>query len=214
MQDHSGKTPLHYAAENNCLQAFEYVTERECRQAIKDLGYDLDDSHENEGNPTTPDGSVDDCSNSSGDDSQIESVKLSDCNTEEDSNCSSSDNLCNDDKNDNEKDDKETVTKLILEEIEGVLRCTVPECDGMIKYEKTIPSKEELWLHGRAKTTETIRRAIQNSKESIAKLSRYYNLNPKTIIKWRKRSFAKDADMGPKHARSTVLTLEEECCIS
>ncbi|WP_374698746.1 hypothetical protein [Wolbachia endosymbiont (group B) of Limnophora tigrina] len=121
---------------------FEYVTERECRQAIKDLGYDLDDSHENEGNPTTPDGSVDDCSNSSGDDSQIESVKLSDCNTEEDSNCSSSDNLCNDDKNDNEKDDKETVTKLILEEIEGVLRCTVPECDGMIKYEKTIPSKE------------------------------------------------------------------------
>ncbi len=106
------------------------------------MGYDLDDSHENEGNPTTPDGSVDDCSNSSGDDSQIESVKLSDCNTEEDSNCSSSDNLCNDDKNDNEKDDKETVTKLILEEIEGVLRCTVPECDGMIKYEKTIPSKE------------------------------------------------------------------------
>ncbi len=74
----------------------------------------------------------------------------------------------------------------------------------MIKYEKTIPSKEELWLHGCAKTTETIRRAIQNSKESIAKLSKYYNLNPKTIIKWKKRSFAKDADMGPKHARSTV----------
>ncbi|WP_338482717.1 IS481-like element ISWpi4 family transposase [Wolbachia endosymbiont (group A) of Ophion costatus] len=68
-------------------------------------------------------------------------------------------------------------------------------------------------LHGCAKTTETIRRAIQNSKESIAKLSRYYNLNPKTIIKWRKRSFAKDADMGPKHARSTVLTLEEEAVI-
>ncbi|WP_341823225.1 ankyrin repeat domain-containing protein [Wolbachia endosymbiont (group A) of Clivina fossor] len=106
VQDQSEKTPLHYAAENNCLQAielllkakadqnvqdqsgktpFEYVTEHECRQAIKDLGYDLDDSHENEGNPTTPDDSVDDCSNSSGDDSQIESVKLSDCNTEEDS---------------------------------------------------------------------------------------------------------------------------------
>jgi len=38
------------------------------------------------------------------------------------------------------------------------------------------------------------RRAIQNSKESIAKLSKYYNLNPKTIVKWRKRSFTKDAD--------------------
>ncbi|WP_341812153.1 ankyrin repeat domain-containing protein [Wolbachia endosymbiont (group A) of Conops quadrifasciatus] len=122
MQDKSGKTP------------FEYVTERECRQAIKDLGYDLDDSHENEGNPTTPDGSVDDCSNSSGDDSQIESVKLSDCNTEEDSNCSSSDNLCNDDKNDNEKDDKETVTNLILEEIEGVLSDRVKPRDGTKEY--------------------------------------------------------------------------------
>lgn len=37
-------------------------------------------------------------------------------------------------------------------------------------------------LHGCAKTTETIRRAIQNSKESIAKLSRYYNLNPKLSL--------------------------------
>ncbi|GFY79997.1 transposase, putative [Trichonephila inaurata madagascariensis] len=58
-----------------------------------------------------------------------------------------------------------------------------------------------------------IRRAIQNSKESIAKLSKYYNLNPKTIVKWKKCLFARDADMGPKHARSTVLTLEEEAVI-
>ncbi|WP_374698750.1 ankyrin repeat domain-containing protein [Wolbachia endosymbiont (group B) of Limnophora tigrina] len=82
VQDQSGKTP------------FEYVTERNCLQALKDLGYDLDDAHENEGNPTTPDGSVgesNDCSNSSGDDSQIESVKLSDCNTEEDSDYHSDD---------------------------------------------------------------------------------------------------------------------------
>lgn len=55
------------------------------------MGYDLDDSHENEGNPATPDGSVGDCSNNSGDDSQIESVKLSDCNTEEDSDYHSDD---------------------------------------------------------------------------------------------------------------------------
>ncbi len=68
-------------------------------------------------------------------------------------------------------------------------------------------------LHGCARTTETIRRAIQNSKESIAKLSKCYNLKPKTIIKWRKRSFTKDAGMGPKHPRSTVLTLEEEAII-
>lgn len=90
----------------------------------------------------------------------------------------------------------------------------VPECDGMIRCEKKISSREELWLHGRARTTETIRRAIQNSKESIAKLSKCYNLKPKTIVKWRKRSFTKDVNMGPKQPRSTVLTLEEECCIS
>lgn len=42
------------------------------------------------------------------------------------------------------------------------------------------------------------------------KLSKYQNLNPKTIVKWKKRSFARDADMD---ARSTVLTLEEECRI-
>ena len=36
------------------------------------------------------------------------------------------------------------------------------------------------------------------------------NLNPKTIVKWRKRSFTKDVNMGPKHPRSTVLTLEED----
>jgi hypothetical protein len=33
------------------------------------------------------------------------------------------------------------------------IRCTVPECDGMIKCEKKISSREELWLHGRARTT-------------------------------------------------------------
>lgn len=68
-------------------------------------------------------------------------------------------------------------------------------------------------LHGCARTTEAIRRTIQGSKESIGKLSKCYNLNPKTIIKWKRRSFTKDADMGPKHPRSTVLTLEEEAVI-
>jgi hypothetical protein len=54
-----------------------------------------------------------------------------------------------------------------------------------------------------------VRRAIQNSQESIAKLSERYHLNPKTIIKWKKRSFTKDVNMGPKHPRSTVLSKEE-----
>ena len=40
-------------------------------------------------------------------------------------------------------------------------------------------------LHSCAKTTEAVRRAIQNSQESIAKLAVHYNLNPKTVVKWK-----------------------------
>lgn len=68
-------------------------------------------------------------------------------------------------------------------------------------------------LHGCATTTETVRRAIQNSQESLIKLSDRYNVNPKTVAKWKKRHFVHDASMGPKEIRSTVLTQEEEAVI-
>ncbi len=38
-------------------------------------------------------------------------------------------------------------------------------------------------------------------------------MNPKTIIRWKKRSFTKDVAMGPKQPRSTVLTKEEKAII-
>ena len=38
-------------------------------------------------------------------------------------------------------------------------------------------------LHGSAKTTEAVRRAIQDSKASIASLASQYDLNPKTVHK-------------------------------
>jgi hypothetical protein len=70
-------------------------------------------------------------------------------------------------------------------------------------------------LHGSAKTTEAVRRAIQNSQESLNKLAKRYAINPKTVAKWKKRSFVQDAPMGPKQARSTVLTPEEEAvCVA
>jgi transposase InsO family protein len=68
-------------------------------------------------------------------------------------------------------------------------------------------------LHGSARTTAALRRAIQQSQESIAKLARRYNLNPKTVAKWKKRTSVHDAPMGPKQPRSTVLTPEEEALI-
>ncbi len=68
-------------------------------------------------------------------------------------------------------------------------------------------------LHGSATTTEAVRRAIQRSEESVRALARRYGISPTTVQKWRKRSTATDAPMGPKEARSTVLTPDEEAII-
>jgi hypothetical protein len=68
-------------------------------------------------------------------------------------------------------------------------------------------------LHGSASTTAAVRRAIQQSQESIAKLAKRYHLNPKTVAKWKKRSHIEDVPMGPKQPRSTLLSTEEEALI-
>lgn len=68
-------------------------------------------------------------------------------------------------------------------------------------------------LHGSAKTTHAVRAAIQRSKATIAELADQYDLNPKTVMKWKKRSFVHDAPMGPKQVRSTVLSPQEEAVV-
>ena len=65
-------------------------------------------------------------------------------------------------------------------------------------------------LHGSATTTHAIRAAIQRSKATAKELAERHGINPKTVAKWKKRSFVHDAPMGPKDRRSTVLALEEE----
>ncbi len=65
-------------------------------------------------------------------------------------------------------------------------------------------------LHGSATRTEAIRRAIQNSEESLRALSKRYGINQKTVAKWKRRSFVADLPTGPKEPHSTVLSLEEE----
>ena len=68
-------------------------------------------------------------------------------------------------------------------------------------------------LHGSATTTEAIRRAIQNSEESLRVLAKRHGINQKTVAKWKKRTSVADLPTGPKDAKSTVLTLEEEAII-
>ncbi|MCB1550461.1 MAG: IS481 family transposase, partial [Alphaproteobacteria bacterium] len=43
-------------------------------------------------------------------------------------------------------------------------------------------------LHGSAKTTAAVRRAIQHSQESLWVLAHRYGINPKTVAKWKKRT--------------------------
>jgi hypothetical protein len=70
-------------------------------------------------------------------------------------------------------------------------------------------------LHGSATTTAAVRLAIQNSQESLNKLAARYDINPKTVAKWKKRTHVDDARMGPKQPRSTVLTPEQEAaCVA
>lgn len=64
-------------------------------------------------------------------------------------------------------------------------------------------------LHKRARTTESIRKEIQESKGSLISLSKRFNVNPKTIAKWKSRPGVSDEPMGNGRSNS-VLTEEEE----
>lgn len=68
-------------------------------------------------------------------------------------------------------------------------------------------------LHGSARTTAAVRRAIQDSQESLKTLAVRHGINEKTAAKWRERDFVHDAPMGPKKPASTVLSSEEEAAI-
>ena len=68
-------------------------------------------------------------------------------------------------------------------------------------------------LHGCATTTTAIRRAIQHSQASLRALAKRYGINPKTVAKWRQRSSVADRPTGPKAAKSTVLSIEEEAVV-
>jgi len=68
-------------------------------------------------------------------------------------------------------------------------------------------------LHGSATTTATVRRAIQNSQESLRALAKRYNINQKTVAKWKKRGSVDDLPTGPRDPRSTILSIEDEAII-
>jgi len=69
------------------------------------------------------------------------------------------------------------------------------------------------FLHGSATTTEAVRRAIQNSQESLRALANRYGINVKTVAKWKKRQSVSDLPTGPGKPCSSVLSSEQEAII-
>ncbi|KFA34406.1 integrase, partial [Xanthomonas vasicola pv. vasculorum NCPPB 206] len=68
-------------------------------------------------------------------------------------------------------------------------------------------------LHGSATTTEAIRRAIQQSQQSLRALSKRYGIHQKTVAKWKKRTSVADVPTGPTQPWPTVLSVTEEAAI-
>ena len=64
-------------------------------------------------------------------------------------------------------------------------------------------------LHGRATTTPAVRKAIQESKETILALAKKYNITPTTVKKWKKRTSVEDQKCGAP-SRSKSLNQEQE----
>ena len=64
--------------------------------------------------------------------------------------------------------------------------------------------------HANAKTTPRIRTEIQKSTASIAVLAKHYNLNPKTVAKWRGRANVTDNKSGSRIRKSVLSDIEQQ----
>jgi transposase InsO family protein len=65
-------------------------------------------------------------------------------------------------------------------------------------------------IHGNARTSANVRKAIRESPESLLVLAERYAINPKTVAKWKKRDSPDDLRPGPKAPRHGKLTAEDE----
>ena len=89
----------------------------------------------------------------------------------------------------------------------------VPDFDGAFLSHDSKEALGDNFLHGCATTTEAVGRAIQKSQESLRALAKRYGINQKTVAKWKQRETVADLPTGPKEAKSTVLSIDEEAII-
>ncbi len=65
-------------------------------------------------------------------------------------------------------------------------------------------------LHGTATTTHRIRKEIQASDSTLKSLASKYNINVKTVKKWKTRNFIEDLKCGKKKGQDSVLCVVSE----
>lgn len=76
--------------------------------------------------------------------------------------------------------------------------------------------KEAQWDRVFTAAPRRLRQSVEQYKiveKSLRALSARYGINHKTVVKWRKQTSVSDLPTGPKDAKSTVLTLDEEAII-
>ena len=65
--------------------------------------------------------------------------------------------------------------------------------------------------HSNATSTVAVRKEIQASKESAARLAVRFGLNEKTILKWRHAASPYDGKSGAKKPKSVLTEVDEGC---
>ena len=87
----------------------------------------------------------------------------------------------------------------------------------MVHSYRTEDSKDALWDEFYTAAPRRRRRSVERYKmlvqESLRALAKRYGINQKTVAKWKQRKIVADLPTGPKEAKSTVLSIEEEAII-
>lgn len=92
-------------------------------------------------------------------------------------------------------------------------RCSVPAFDGVLFSHQWRDALWDKYFTRAPARSRAVRRAIQQSQESLIILANRHGITPKTVAKWKRRTSVHDLPTGPKQAKSTTLSSEEEASI-
>src|SRR5262249_16777644 len=91
---------------------------------------------------------------------------------------------------------------------EAASKCLIPGFDGALFSPAW---RDALWAKFFTAAPRRQRQSVERySVESLRTLAKHHGINPKTVAKWRKRSFVADLPTGPKQPTSTLLSTQQQ----